>query len=123
MSENMAQKLGYVKVSEMKKDVVRTIKNYVFNGGFLFAMCTACDTYDITLSADNVDICDAAFDGDPVDPRANDKLNFANTFAFQNFTIYPNPMEREFSNINCKVDSRSLNPETDYFTLFEFSAK
>ena len=125
INEKMAAKMGFSKVSEMKKAVVKRIQEYVVNGGFLFAMCTATDTYDIALSAENVDICDAVFDGDPPDHNCNSKLCYKNTFAFENFKVYTDPMEREFSDINIRanVNPAMLSPETDYFTLFEFSAK
>ena len=121
INEKMAAKMGFSKVSEMKKAVVKKIQEYVVNGGFLFAMCTATDTYDIALSAENVDICDVVFDGDPPDHDCNSKLCFKNTFAFQNFRVYTDPMVHDFSDIN--VRKSHMQPETDYFTLFEFSAK
>jgi hypothetical protein len=123
LNEQMAKKLGYSKVSEMKKATVRAIREYVANGGFLFAMCSATDTYDIATSAESVDICDIVFDGDPADPHANDKLDFKETFAFKDFTIYTDHMEHAFSNIDVGVYTGLMNPQSDYFTLFEFSAK
>ena len=118
----MAQKLGFLKVSEMKSFVSREIQKYVNNGGFLFAMCAATDTYDISLAATGIDIAEHMFDGDPMDPLANDKLNFDNTFAFRNFHIEVNPYEYEFSNIDA-TNHRRVSRENDYFTLFDFSAK
>jgi len=123
LNENMAQKLGYKKVSEMKKNVSRTIREFVAGGGFLFAMCTATDTYDIALSAEEVDICDHIYDGDPADQNANSKLDFSKTLAFENFEVYTNPMFHPFSNIDVGVMTGLNNIEADYFTLFEFSAK
>ena len=123
INENTAKKLGFAKVSEMKKATVRTIQEYVINGGFLFAMCTAPETFDIVLAAMDVDICAAIFDGDPADPNANNKLDFANTFAFENFQVFTDPNHRPFSNIDVGVHSGLANPAVDYFTLFEFSAK
>ena len=123
INEKMATKMGFAKVSEMKKAVVKKIQEYVVNGGFLFAMCTATDTYDITLAAENVDICDAIFDGDPPDHDCNSKLNFKHTFAFHNFRVNTNPYERPFSDIDVGINPYNIEPETDYFTLFEFSAK
>lgn len=121
LNESMAQKMGYKKVSEMKKETVRIIREFVANGGFLFAMCSATDTYDITLSANAVDICAAVFDGDPADPNPNSRLDFSQTFAFDNYTIYTDPYEHAFSNID--VGPGVINPTNDYFTLFDFSAK
>jgi hypothetical protein len=123
LNEQMAQKLGFAKVSQMKKATVKTIKEYVANGGFLFAMCTATDTYDIALAAANVDICERIYDGDSPDPNANKKLDFNNTLAFKDFQIYTNPSYHPVSDIDCTIDPYNLHPESDYFTLFEFSAK
>ncbi len=123
--ENEAKKLGYKKVSELKKAVVQSIKEYIGNGGFMFAMCSATDTYDIALAAANVDICDVMYDGDPPDPDAQKKLDFSRTLAFTDFVLEMNPLRYEYSDIDQPPsDLLALqNPETDYFTLFEFSAK
>ncbi len=120
--ENEAKKLGFRKISEMEKAVALTIKNYVADGGFLFAMCSATDTYDIALAALDVDIVDKMFDGDAPDPNAQQYLNFSNTFAFQNFQLEMNPFTYEFSNIDIEPTEIG-NQQNDYFTLFEFSAK
>ena len=88
----------------------------------MFAMCSATDTYDIALAAEGIDICAAYYDGDPADPAAQDKLNFTNCFAFQNFDLSKNPLEYEFSSIDNNF-GRNVPPEQDYFTLFDFSAK
>ncbi|TSA26680.1 MAG: asparagine synthetase B, partial [Ignavibacteriales bacterium] len=120
--ENEAKKLGFKKVSDMEKAVVQTIKNYVAQGGFMFAMCSATDTYDIALAAMNVDIVDRMYDGDPPDIDAQNKLDFSNTFAFENFKLEMNPLVYEYSDIDIQPlevgDQRN-----DYFTLFDFSAK
>lgn len=120
--EASAAELGFEKVSELKKFVVRSIKNYVAKGGFLFAMCSATDTYDIALSAENVDICAPMFDGDPMDPEAQSKLSYSKTFAFKDFKISTNPMEYEYSDIDV-TNYRKVPRDKDYFTLFDFSAK
>lgn len=120
--ENEAKKLGYKKVSEMEKDVVRTIKKYIAQGGFLFAMCSATDSYDIALAADQVDIVDRMYDGDAPDPSAQSKLNFNNTLAFENFKLEMNPLVYEYSDIDIQVTEIG-SENNDYFTLFEFSAK
>ena len=120
--ESTARKLGFRKVSELKKAVAEKIREFVVSGGFMFAMCTATDSYDIALAAHNVDICESVFDGDPADPNADSKLDFGRTFAFENFTLEKNPYIMEFSNINVPVTG-AMNPNTDYFTLFDFSAK
>ena len=122
INKELAQKLGFMKVSEMKKVVTREIHQYISNGGFLFAMCAATDTYDIAQAVQGVDICESMFDGDPADPDMNSKLDFNNTLAFQNFTINRNPYEYKFSDIDVST-SRKVPREQDYFTLFQFSAK
>ncbi|KAB2844761.1 MAG: asparagine synthetase B [Melioribacteraceae bacterium] len=120
--ENEAKKLGFKKVSEMEKAVVITIRDYVGGGGFLFAMCSATDSYDIALSALNVDIVDEMFDGDAQDANAQEKLDFSQTFAFENFTLEMNPYVYEYSDIDIQP-IEIQNPLNDYFTLFDFSAK
>lgn len=120
--ENDAKRLGYKKVSEMMKTVSVSIKNYIANGGFLFAMCSATDSYDIALAAVNTDICDRMFDGDPPDPDAQSKLDFNNTLAFKDFKLEMNPYVYEYSNIDIQPTEVG-NFNNDYFTLFDFSAK
>jgi len=120
--ERDAKKNGFKKVSNMMKAVAQTIKNYVAKGGFLFAMCSATDTFDIALAAEHTDICASMFDGDPPDPDAQKKLDFSNTLAFTNFTLEMNPYVYSFSNINVQP-SEVGSPDNDYFTLFDFSAK
>ncbi len=121
-AEEEATKLGFSKVSQLKLFVAQTIRNYVNNGGFLFAMCSATDSYDIAIAATHTDICEPMFDGDPADSHMQEKLDFSQTFAFRNFTLNPNPFEYEFSNIDV-TNSRKIVEEEDFFTLFEFSAK
>lgn len=120
--ESLANELGFGKVSQLKLAVAKKIKEYVVGGGFLFAMCSATDTYDIALAAEGVDICESMFDGDPSESGYQSKLDFSKTFAFQDFTLSPNPMEYEHSDID-NTHSRRLPAEQDYFTLFDFSAK
>ena len=120
--EALAAKEGFAKVSELKLEVAKRIKEYVSGGGFMFAMCSATDTYDIALAADGTDICAQMYDGDPADPDAQDKLDFSKTFAFRDFELMRNPLEYEFSSID-NNRGRNVSPETDYFTLFDFSAK
>ncbi len=122
MYEAEAHKLGFNKVSDEKKAVARAIKQYVANGGFMFAMCSATDSYDIALAAENTDICDAVFDGDPMDPDAQEKLDFSKCVALQNFHIYKDPFLYEYSDID--IQPEEVGPqESDYFSLFDFSAK
>ena len=121
-AEELARKLGFSKVSEQKSAVATKIKEYTVGGGFLFAMCSATDSYDISLAATGVDICEPMFDGDPSEPGYQNKLDYSRTFAFKDFTLVQNPMQYEFSNIDV-TQSRRVNAANDFFTLFEFSAK
>ncbi len=123
VNEAMAAELGFSKVWQLKHAVAAKIKQFVENGGFLFAMCAATDTIDIALAALGVDIVDAPIDGDGVDPNYRNKLDFSNTFAFENFTLRTNPFEYEFSDIDASDYSRLRGAEADYFQLFDFSAK
>lgn len=117
--EARAQKLGFKKVSKMKLAVAQRIRDFCANGGFLFAMCSGADSFDIALSAYKTDIVDTQYDGDPPDPNAQSKIDYSQTLAFQNFTVYTG-MQRGFSDIN---NQRRIPREEDFFTLFDFSAK
>ncbi len=119
--EALAKNLGFAKVSQLKLAVVKEIRDYVGGGGFMFAMCSATDSYDIALAAEGLDICAEVFDGDAADPQAQSKLDYSKCFAFKDFQLVTNPMEYEFSTIDHKA--RSVDAERDYFTLFNFSAK
>ncbi len=123
-SEEIAADLGYSKVSDLKLDVAKKIRDFVLGGGYLFAMCSATDSYDVALAAADVDICDVMFDGDPMDPNAQSKLNYDNCMVFKDFSIVTNPSKYEISNIDV-TDSRpkSIRESNDYFMLFDFSAK
>ncbi|AMR34325.1 asparagine synthetase B [Mucilaginibacter sp. PAMC 26640] len=118
----MAKKLGFQKVSQMKLAVAQHIRDFCAGGGFLFAMCSGTDTFDIALSAANTDICGPMFDGDATDPSAQSKLDFTQTFAFQNFSLDMNPESHQFSNIDV-TPTRQVDRPRDFFTLFDFSAK
>jgi len=120
--EARAKRLGYNKVSQMKLAVAKRIKEFVGGGGFMFAMCSATDTYDIALAAEGIDICETVIDGDPSDPSAQSKLDFSKCLAFQNFNLMKDPMIYEHSTIDNNF-KRPNTPLQDYFTLFDFSAK
>lgn len=122
LSESIAKRNGYKKVSKLKLSVAKKIREFVAGGGYLFAMCSATDSYDIALAAQNTDICDVPFDGDPMAANAQQQLDFSQCFAFKDFVISQNPSEYEYSNIDNTV-YRRVPMETDYFTLFSFSAK
>jgi hypothetical protein len=119
--EALATELGYKKVSALKLDVAKRIKEYIGGGGFMFAMCSATDTYDIALAAEGHDICEEMYDGDGVDAGVQEKLDFNKTLAFKGFELEKNPMRYEHSDID--NNPRTVKPESDYFTLFDFSAK
>jgi hypothetical protein len=121
--EESAKKHGFSKVTQLKLATVKKIQAFVAGGGFLFAMCSATDTYDIALAAEGIDIADRMYDGDGPDPDMQRKLNYSKTFAFENFTIEKNPYIYEYSNIDMQPNERGLTERNDYFTLFEFSAK
>ena len=121
-AEKLADKLGHKKVSLSKLAVAKKIKEFVSSGGFLFAMCSATDTYDIALAAEGIDICAKMFDGDDIENNINDKLDFSKTLAFENFSLIKNPNQYEFSSIDA-TQKRRINPKIDFFTLFDFSAK
>lgn len=119
--EGLAVENGFSKVSQLKLAVAKKVKEYVVGGGFMFAMCSATDSYDIALAAEGIDICAQYYDGDPIDPQAQQKLDYTRTFAFENFTLQRNPLEYEFSSID--HNPRRVSANQDYFSLFEFSAK
>jgi len=123
--ETLARKLGFPKVSHLKGAVALTIFDYIQEGGFLFAMCSASDTFDISLASGRTDIVDTIYDGDPADPNAQAKLDFSSTLAFQKFKIVLDPMEYEHADIDLTpTEMRQIRgAEADAFTLFEFSAK
>ena len=121
--EEVASKHGFSKVTELKLAVVKKIQEFVSGGGFLFAMCSATDTYDIALAAEGVDIAAEMYDGDPADPAANRKLDFSKTFAFEKFKLEKNPLVYEYSDIDVQPQERRLTEGNDFFELFEFSAK
>jgi len=126
LNEEVAKTLGFSKVSKLKLAVAHWIRDYVAQGGFLFAMCSATDSYDIALAAENTDIVASVYDGDPADPDCQSKLDFSKTFAFINFNLDLNPAVYEFSDIDFPSSTNAgwvQRRETDYFTLFEFSAK
>lgn len=123
--EASAHALGFTKVSQMKLAVAKKIRDFTAGGGFLFAMCSAPDSYDIALSAEGIDICESMFDGDGTTPNYNQKLDFTRTFAFTNFKLSTTPSEYSKSNIDnqARKQKYGINRTNDLFTLFEFSAK
>lgn len=122
--ESLAKQLGFSKVSMLKLAVVKKIRDFVLGGGFMFAMCSATDSFDIALAAEGVDICESMFDGDAMDPQAQKKLNYENCFAFKDFHIETNPMQYRISDIDDSQERNTMVKESnDVFVLFDFSAK
>ncbi|QQR99333.1 MAG: asparagine synthetase B [Sphingobacteriales bacterium] len=119
--ELRAKKLGFSKVSDEKRAVALKVRDFVLGGGFMFAMCSATDSYDIALATNGIDICEHMFDGDGMDPHAQQKIDYSKSFAFQNYVLSTTPWEYEYSSIDALPLGRDKN--TDYFTLFDFSAK
>ncbi|MGB3144134.1 MAG: asparagine synthetase B, partial [Maribacter sp.] len=122
-AEKLARKLGYGKVSEEKGAVASKIRNYVIGGGFMFAMCSATDSFDIALAADGIDICEPMFDGDASDPNYQASLDYSKTFAFTDFVLERSPLKYEFSSIDMTNSRGNVPRESDYFSLMDFSAK
>ena len=121
-AEALAAKLGYTKVSESKLAVAKKIRDFVIGGGFMFAMCSATDSFDIALAADGVDICEPMFDGDPSEGNYQSKIDYRSSFAFKDYVLERNPNQYEFSDIDMTM-KRQIPMEKDYFTLMDFSAK
>ena len=122
-SESMAAKHGFGSNRELKLAVVKKIRDFMLGGGFLFAMCSATDSYDIAMAAESTDICESMFDGTPADQNAQSKLNFDNCIAFKDFALNMDPYFYEFSNIDVDPRTRAVSEENDLFTLFDYSAK
>lgn len=121
-AEELAKELGYNKVSESKLDVALKIRDYVVGGGFMFAMCSATDSFDIALSAEGIDICEPMFDGDGSEANYQNKIDYDKTFAFKDYILERSPNVYEFSSIDM-TQKRRIPRTTDYFTLMDFSAK
>lgn len=121
-AEELATKLGYNKVSDEKLAVAKKIRDFVVGGGFLFAMCSATDSFDVALSAEGVDICEPMFDGDPSEPNYQAKIDYRQSFAFKDFVLERRPDKYEFSDIDM-TEKRKIPMDKDYFSLMEFSAK
>ena len=122
-AEAAAKRHNFAKVSQMKGAVVTRMQEFVAGGGFLFAMCSATDTYDIALAGLGVDMVESMYDGDPADPQAQQKLNYNRTLAFKDFQIVRDPYQYEYSNIDMQPMERGVGEDNDYFQLFTFSAK
>ena len=119
-AEAMAAKHGFGSNRELKLAVVKKIRDFMLGGGFLFAMCSATDSYDIAMAAESTDICESMFDGTPADQNAQSKLNFDNCIAFKDFALNLDPYFYEFSNIDVDPRTRAVSEENDLFTLFDY---
>ena len=121
-AEALATKLGFPKVANEKLAVAQKIRDFVIGGGFMFAMCSATDSFDIALAAEGVDICESMFDGDASEGNYQSKINYSKSFAFKDYILERRPEKYEFSDIDM-TEKRKIEMEKDYFTLMEFSAK
>jgi hypothetical protein len=121
-AEKLAKELGFNKVSKQKLAVAQKIKDYVLGGGFMFAMCSATDSFDIALASQEIDICEPMFDGDKTTPNYQSKLDYSKTFAFKDFILERDPNVYEFSSIDL-TSVRKIAKESDYFILMDYSAK
>lgn len=121
-AEKLAKELGFDKVSKQKLAVAQKIKDYVLGGGFMFAMCSATDSFDIALASQEIDICEPMFDGDKTTPNYQSKLDYSKTFAFKDFILERDPNVYEFSSIDL-TSIRKIAKESDYFVLMDYSAK
>ncbi|MEX0692502.1 MAG: hypothetical protein WD934_10190 [Gemmatimonadales bacterium] len=123
-NQEMAAMLGFPNVPATKLAVALQIRRFVERGGFLFAMCTATETLDVTLAAETVDIAAPYGDGTPMDPQASDKLVWANAFAFEGARLVDSPAIAAFSDIDGhQVNNPGRRQPLGGFTLFRFSAK
>jgi hypothetical protein len=123
VNEEEAKKLGFAKVWQLKQAVSQRIKEYIAQGGFAFSMCSATDSFDISLAAQGIDIVDMVYDGDPPDPAAQQKLDYSRSLAFTGFRLEPNALVYEYSDIDMTQEASLRGQENDFFTLFDFSAK
>ncbi len=123
LAETAARAAGFANVWQHKHAVARRLREFVAKGGFLFAMCSATDSYDIALAAGGVDVVDVPYDGTPPDPHAEERLDFSQGLAFENYHMIMNPMIYEFSDIDMTEEAARRGQGTDFFTLFDFSAK
>lgn len=121
--ESLAQELGFDKVSDLKLAVALKIRDYVGNGGFLFAMCSGTNTLDIALAAEKIDIVPEPFDYDPADPEASGRLDYTKSLVFENFSVVTDPWVYRHDDIDIEVQLDRIAESLDYFTLFEFSAR
>lgn len=122
---NVAKSNGFKKVSQLKNKITLMLKSFIIGGGYMFAMCTATDTFDISLASSDIDIVDFSLDGDPTSDNIDKSLKFQETLAFTNFNIYTNPRVNEFSDIDASPNfsTRKIPEELDYFELNDFSSK
>ncbi len=116
IQEETATRLGFASVTDMKLAVAKRIKGFTAGGGYLFAMCSGAETFDIALAAEGSGISFKDFSGDD-----DASLDYSKTLAFENFTLEP-ATNRKFSDINSSGFD-SFQSGSSYFQLFQFSAK
>jgi hypothetical protein len=120
-----ATKYGFKSVHKLKKFIALRIKNYISDGGFLFAMCSATDSFDIALSYYTTDFVHHIYDNSPIDEDYQSNVNYNNGVAFENYDLIVDPTIYEYSNIDYPPSNNptTRSAESDYFTLSNFSAK
>jgi len=120
-----ANKYGFNTVHSFKKTIAIKIRDYINNGGFLFAMCSATDSFDIALSYYSIDFAHSIYDGTPIEEQNLNEINYNNGIAFKDYELYLDPTIYEYSNIDFPSSHQpnTRSAESDYFTLSGFSAK
>jgi len=123
--ESEAKALGFASVPRLKGAVALAIRDYVAQGGFLFAMCSAPETLDIALATNGgaVDVVAPELDGTPIASGFAQRLDFAGTLAFSGAALVTDPYVYEFSDIDDPKPEMSPDTGAQDFALFEFSAK
>lgn len=115
---------GKDNVPALKKAVADNIRGFVDRGGFLFAMCGATESLDLSIASLVVDIAGPFSDGTPPDPNADAKLDWTRALAFQGAHVEPSPYVNALSDIDGhQVNVPSRRQPLGTFSLFGFSAK
>lgn len=119
-----ARRYGFHDIPALKKDVAERIRQFVANGGFLFAMCGATETLDLAIAGHDVDIAGIFADGTPMDPQADARMDWARALAFRDAQLETSPMVNSMSDIDGhQVNVPGRRQPLGQFTLFNFAAK
>jgi hypothetical protein len=122
-NQEVARSGGFADVPALKKHVAETIRTYVEEGGFLFAMCSATETLELALAAQSVDIAAAYSDGTPPDPNASANMDWTRAMAFTDAQVQIAPSVNSFSDIDSHQVNTPWRRELGVYSLFDFSAK